>query len=222
MIRECEEHGYFRGEMCPRCGAEGKFLMSDYEVEKLGRSMAGILRHKKNDPDMDAQGYVSLREVLSIIKARSGRMDWLRTRHIEALAETDPKGRYSISGGKIRATYGHTVPLDIDLDCENIPETLFYPATPEESGFLEESGIYPSDRAMVHLSLTYRDAFRAGAVRVDDPVILAVDADRCMDMGFGIAKAARTVFLCKHVPPEAISVADPEDYDDPEDSGSEE
>ena len=85
-----------------------------------------------------------------------------------------------------------------------------------------ESGIYPSDRAMVHLSLTYRDAFRAGAVRVDDPVVLAVDADRCMDMGFGIAKAARTVFLCKNVPPEAISVADPEDYDDPEDSGSEE
>ena len=216
MIRECEEHGYFRNEVCPYCGEEGKFIMSDYEVEKLGRSLAGILRHKKNDPNMDSQGFVSIREVLNLIKARGGRMDWLRTRHIEALAETDPKGRYLISGGKIKATYGHTVPLDIKLDCENIPESLYYPATPEEAEFLKESGIYPSDRAMVHLSLTYRDAFRAGAVRVDEPVILEIDADKCMDMGYGIGKAARTVFLCKHVPPEAISLADPEDYEDSE------
>ena len=80
MIRECEEHGYFRDERCPYCGEEGKFLMSDYEVEKLGRSLAGILRHRKNDPDMDSQGYVSLREVLNIVKSRNGRMDWLRIR----------------------------------------------------------------------------------------------------------------------------------------------
>ena len=33
MIRECEEHGYHREERCPYCGEEGKFIMSDYEVE---------------------------------------------------------------------------------------------------------------------------------------------------------------------------------------------
>ena len=217
MIRECEEHGYFRNEVCPYCGEEGKFIMSDYEVEKLGRSLAGILRHRKNDPDMDSQGFVSLREVLSIVKSRNGRMDWLRTRHIEALVDTDPKGRYMIVGGKIKATYGHTVQLDIRLDNQNIPETLFYPATPEEASFLEESGIYPSDRAMVHLSLTYKDAFKAGSVRVDEPVILEVDTDTCIDMGYDIGKAARTVFLCRHVPPDAISEADLDDYTDQED-----
>ena len=119
-----------------------------------------------------------------------------------------------IVGGKIKATYGHTVQIDLVLDNEDVPETLYYPATPEEAGFLEESGIYPSDRAMVHLSLTYKDAYKAGSVRVEDPVVLAVDADTCIDMGYDIGKAARTVFLCKHVPPEAISVADPEDYEE--------
>ena len=77
-----------------------------------------------------------------------------------------------------------------------------------------EAGIYPADRAMVHLSLTYRDALRAGSVRVDDPVILIVDTGVCMDMGSDIGKAARTVYLCRHVPPEALSIADPEDYED--------
>ena len=56
MIRECEEHGYFRGEMCPRCGSEGKFLMSDYEVEKLGRSMAGISGIRRTTPTWIPRG----------------------------------------------------------------------------------------------------------------------------------------------------------------------
>lgn len=149
-------------------------------------------------------------------------MSWMRTRHIESLVDTDPKGRYSISGGKIRATYGHTIPLEIDLDCEDIPEELFYPATPEEAELLLETGVYPSDRAMVHLSLTYRDALRAGSVRVDDPVILVIDTDECMDMGFDIGRAARTVFLCRHVPSEALSIADEADYEaDPDEEEDE-
>ena len=45
MINECEEHGYFRRDKCPVCGRNGKFVMSDFEVEKLGRMMAAILRH---------------------------------------------------------------------------------------------------------------------------------------------------------------------------------
>ena len=70
MIRECEEHGYFRNERCPYCGEEGKFIMSDFEVEKIGRTLAGILRHGKYNLRMDSQGYVSTRDVLDKIEAR--------------------------------------------------------------------------------------------------------------------------------------------------------
>ena len=65
MIRECEEHGYHRNEVCPYCGEEGKFIMSDYEVEKVGRTLAGILRHGKYGLEMDSQGFVSMRDVLA-------------------------------------------------------------------------------------------------------------------------------------------------------------
>ena len=65
MIRECEEHGYHRNEVCPHCGEEGKFIMSDYEVEKVGRTLAGILRHGKYGLEMDSQGFVSMRDVLA-------------------------------------------------------------------------------------------------------------------------------------------------------------
>ncbi len=216
MIRECEEHGYFRNERCPYCGEEGKFIMSDFEVEKIGRTLAAILRHGKFGLDMDAQGNVSLKDVMAKIRERNPRMNWLRARHIEALVETDPKGRYAISNGKIRATYGHTIPLDIRLDCEDIPDELFYPATPEEAEIILESGIFPSDRAMVHLSRGYRDAVRAGSVRTEDPVILVIDTGVCMELGSDIGRAAKTVYLCRSVPADAIDIADPEDWDSEE------
>ena len=216
MIRECEEHGYFRNERCPYCGEEGKFIMSDFEVEKIGRTLAAILRHGKFGLDMDAQGNVSLKDVMAKIRERNPRMNWLRARHIEALVETDPKGRYVISNGKIRATYGHTIPLDIRLDCEDIPDELFYPATPEEAELILESGIFPSDRAMVHLSRGYRDAVRAGSVRTEDPVILVIDTGVCMELGSDIGRAAKTVYLCRSVPADAIDIADPEDWDSEE------
>ena len=216
MIRECEEHGYFRNERCPYCGEEGKFIMSDFEVEKIGRTLAAILRHGKFGLDMDAQGNVSLKDVMAKIRERNPRMNWLRARHIEALVETDPKGRYVISNGKIRATYGHTIPLDIRLDCENIPDELFYPATQEEAELILESGIFPSDRAMVHLSRGYRDAVRAGSVRTEDPVILVIDTGVCMELGSDIGRAAKTVYLCRSVPADAIDIADPEDWDSEE------
>ena len=212
MIRECEEHGYFRNERCPYCGEEGKFIMSDFEVEKIGRTLAGILRHGKYNLRMDSQGYVSTRDVLDKIKDLNPRMGWLRIRHLEALVDTDPKGRYSISAGKIRATYGHTIALDIKLDCENIPEELFYPTNEEEVEDLLENGIVPGDRSMVHLSRTFQDAMRAGLVHTEDPIILGIDTDICMDAGYDIGKAARTVYLCRNVPAEALFVADPDEY----------
>jgi putative RNA 2'-phosphotransferase len=222
MMRECEEHGYFRDEYCPICGEDGKFLMSDYEVEKLGRTMAGILRHGKHEPDIDEQGFVDMREIVAILKASNPKMKWLRTHHIEAMAETDPKGRYQLSGGEVRATYGHTLELSLRLPVDNIPEVLFFPTTEEECPILLEDGLFPSDRAMVHLSLTYRDAVRAGSVRVDEPVILAIDTVGCIDAGIEIGKAAKTVFLCDQVPPEFLYVADADDEEDYPDDDEEE
>jgi len=220
MLRECEDHGYFREEHCPICGEEGKFIMSDYEVEKMGRTMAGILRHGKFDLEMDEQGFVDMRDIVEVVKDHNPRMKWLRPHHVEAMVDTDPKGRYQISGSKVRATYGHTIKLDLNLPTDNIPYSLYYPTTPEECDILLEVGILPSDRAMVHLSRTYRDAVRAGSVRVEDPVILEVDVVGCEEAGIKVGRAAKTVFLCDNVPPQFLSIA--EGYDEEDDDSDDE
>ncbi|MDR1404055.1 MAG: RNA 2'-phosphotransferase [Candidatus Methanoplasma sp.] len=222
MMRECEDHGYFRDEHCPICGEEGKFLMSDYELEKLGRTMAAILRHGKFDLEMDEQGFVDMRDIVAVVKSNNPRMKWLRTHHMEAMAETDPKGRYQISGADVRATYGHTIELSLRLPVDNIPETLYYPTAEEERDAILEDGLFPSDRAMVHLSLSYEDAVKAGSARIDDPVILAIDTVGCIDAGIEIGRAAKTVYLCDQVPSEFLSVADVPDREGEEESPEEE
>jgi putative RNA 2'-phosphotransferase len=151
--------------------------------------------------------------MIAAIQDSNKKMHWLRPHHIVALIETDPKGRYQTSGDMIRATYGHTIPLDLNLPTDDVPEVLFYPTTKEEVDIILETGLMPTDRTMVHLSRTYSDAYSAGSVRVDDPVILAIDTIACSDEGFEIGKAGKTVFLCRQVPPQCMKIAHEEEYD---------
>ena len=210
LLRECKDHGYFRDEVCPLCGQEGRFLMDTEELESLGRTMAGTLRHfpEKFELNMDPQGFVDLREFIGAVQRRKMRLRWLRPHHIIAIIETDPKGRYEYRDGKIRATYGHTINLDLDLPTAGIPETLYYSTTTEEVEIVIETGLKPSDRKKVHLSKTYNDALNAGKVRTPEPIILEIDAKKAQAAGIVIQKAGKTVYLAESVPPEFITKAE--------------
>jgi len=192
--------------MCPLCGDEGKFLLNDEEVETLGRTMAGVLRHfpERYGLEMDEHGWVDLRDFLTAVQIRNKRFKFLRPHHVIGLVETDPKGRYQFEDGKIRATYAHSVEIDLDLPTEGIPDVLFFPTTEEESHLLLEAGLHPSDRKMVHLSATFEAAMEAGRVRIQMPVILEIDAKAARAAGTVIMKAGKTVYTTKEVPGEFL------------------
>ncbi len=202
MLRECQEHRYFRGETCPRCESKGKFLMSDEEVNRLGRIMAGVLRHfpERFELDMDDNGFIDLIEFVDSIRRRRNQFHWLRQHHIHAVVDTDEKGRYQIEGGMVRATYGHSIDLDLDLPMDDIPDELYYPATIEEMELLLETGLKPSDRKEVHLSKTAENALEAGRHRASRPYLMAIDASSAIADGFLIKQAGTTVYTTKEIP----------------------
>ncbi|MGA8542176.1 MAG: RNA 2'-phosphotransferase [Thermoplasmata archaeon] len=206
MLKECAQHGYFRAETCPVCGQPGRFLMNDRELDHLGRILTGILRHfpDRYQLTVDERGWISLPQIVRAISQKHPPYHWLRTQHLVAIAETDPKGRYEVRDDRIRATYAHTIEVELDLPTENIPDQLFYPVTEEESAIVLEVGLKPSDRKKVHLSKTARDAHSAGSVRTPQPVILEVDAHRARADGIVIMQAGKTVFLVDRVPPEYL------------------
>lgn len=212
MLRMCREHGFFRGEECQVCGDEGKFLMSSYELESLGRVLALILRHAPDrfGLEMDEEGFIDLYKIVTAIKKKKGdRMRWLRPTHIIGLVETDPKGRYQVEDNNVRATYGHSIPLKMSLPTDGIPERLFYPAKPDEVEKFMTEGIHPVDRTMVHLSKTWNDAFEAGIHKEGpEPIILRIDAELALNNGIIIQRAGKTVFTVEEVPHDFISKSD--------------
>ncbi len=206
MLKECEQHGYFRGPECPQCGQEGRFLMDDRELDHIGRVLTGILRHfpERYGLTMDEHGWVSLPQIVRAISQRHRGYQWLRVHHLVAIAETDAKGRYEVRDDRIRATYAHTVDVQLDLPTDRVPDLLYYPVTEEEAPIVLEVGLRPSDRKKVHLSKTAEDARAAGSVRTPQPVILEVDTRAARAAGLVIMRAGTTVFLIDSVPPEYL------------------
>lgn len=209
MLKECRSHGFFREEFCPSCEGKGKFLLSDKELDSLGRTMAGVLRHfpERYGLDMDEHGFVDLRDFITALQIRNKKFRFLKPHHILGVIETDAKGRYEFRDGRIRATYAHSFEVDLDLPQDNIPTILYFPTTEEETQILLEIGLKPSDRKMVHLSHSYEDAMEAGRVRTDDPIILEVDTEKAIDQGVVIMKAGKTVYVTKETPPDCLSTA---------------
>jgi len=211
MLRQCLEHSYFRGEICPTCEDKGRFLMNTEELDRLGRIMAGVLRHfpERFDLDMDDKGFVDISQLVDSVKRRRSQFHWLRAHHVTAVVETDPKGRYQIKEELLRATYGHSIDVELDFPVDDVPDSLFYPSSQEELDILLETGLLPSDRKSVHLSHTFKDAMVAGIHRVKEPIILEIDAKNCMDDGIMIQHAGTTVYITKEVPPKYLKVLDP-------------
>ena len=210
MLSECEEHGYYRAEECPICSKKGKFLMNDKELSSLSRIIAGALRHfpEKLGLIMDGRGWIDLSSLIeSIGTGRSG-FNWLRPHHIEALVYTDPRGRYQIDGGMIRATYGHTIDVNPDdLPISDLKE-FFYPVTEEELDIVVEGGLHPTDRSKVHLSGSIEKAMEAGRVRTEKPMILKISGDKAKKDGIKIYEAGKDVFITDDIDAKYLSKMD--------------
>ncbi|MHB8586967.1 MAG: RNA 2'-phosphotransferase [Thermoplasmatota archaeon] len=184
--------------------------MNEQELNRVGRIMAGVLRHfpDKFGVEMDRHGWVNVLELVDRMKDSKERLHWIKPYHIEAIVVTDPKGRYELRDGDVRATYGHSIKLDLDLPTENIPDKLYYPVSEEELDMVLERGLSPTDRQKVHLSETFDNAVAAGQHRAESPIILVVDAAAARDSGVVIAKAGKTVFVTDAVPAQFLHRTD--------------
>lgn len=210
MLNQCDEHGYYRAEECPVCHEKGKFLMNERELNALSRIIAGALRHfpEKIGLLMDGHGFVEIVQLIDAIGTSRSGFTWLRPNHIKALVETDPRERYQIDGGMIRAKYGHSINVDLSDLPESDADEFFYPVTEEESDIVIESGIRPIDRKKVHLSTSIKKAIEAGRVRTDVPMILRVDGVKARKDGVEIYQATEDVCVTEFIDAKYLSKVD--------------
>ena len=192
--------------------------MSDREAERLGRIMAGVLRHfpEKFGLEMDLNGWVNMSDFAVSVQNKNRRMHWIRPHHFQAITDVDEKGRYEVKGGMVRATYAHSVDIELDLPTDDIPDISFFPVQRGAEDEVLGMGLLPANRRHVHLSRTFEGAWEAGSVHHDQPVIIEVDCIRAVADGYVFHRAGHRVILVEEVPPAYIAVVDVEDdrYED--------
>ena len=176
------------------------------KITSLGRSLALVLRHapEKFNVDMDINGWVETRELSKAIADSRRHLHWVRAWHFEAIANADEKGRWQVENEMVRATYGHSIEIELDLPTDDIPDALYWPCEATEVESLLKFGILSGDRKHIHLSRTIENALEAGHVRITRPSVIEVDTIRAIADGHTIYRAGTTVFLTEEVPPSAL------------------
>lgn len=201
-IKQCPRHGYFRGGQC-RCGNPGRFVLSGFKAEKLGRILSGALRHfpRELGLQLDAHGWASLDD---LEKAVAAKYPWARRYHIEAMLDTDEKGRYERDDDRVRARYGHSIDVDLDYPLADFDQ-LFYGTSEEEADRILEIGLKPVNQHHVHLSKSIEEAVKVACIRTEHPVIISVDARKAIGKGIKIIDAG-PVCLSDPIPPEYLKI----------------
>ncbi|OLC28647.1 MAG: hypothetical protein AUH31_08525 [Armatimonadetes bacterium 13_1_40CM_64_14] len=184
----------------------GRPARTDESTDRLGRFLALVLRHKPDSVGitLDPAGFVEVEVLAQAIAAQPG---WSSVTGdaIRAATQKDAK-RYEISGDRVRARYGHSVPIATPGKTVVPPEWLYHGTAPGALDALRQQGLQPQGRQFVHLSVTRQDALTIGQRHSPDAVVVTVQAREAHHTGILFYQASPTVYLVREVPPTFLRV----------------
>ncbi len=175
--------------------------MSPADVVRLSKRLSFVLRHRPDSVGLtlDDGGWVGVDELLDALGVT-------RSELAEVVARND-KVRFAFdrTGTRIRASQGHSVPVDLGYAPARPPAELFH-GTPQRSlARILAEGLRPGARHAVHLSPDVGTARAVGARR-GPPVVLRVDAAAMVAEGAVFSRSANGVWLVDAVPPGHLAV----------------
>jgi putative RNA 2'-phosphotransferase len=106
---------------------------------RVSRYISSLLRHFPHNLKMDAEGFVSVDELLEKIRTRYP----IDKSMILEIAKKSDKKRFEVKGNRTRALYGHTMPVDIEFAEDTHVKLLYYGTTSEAASKIlrEQFGI---------------------------------------------------------------------------------
>ena len=179
---------------------EGLALENHLRI-KVSRHVSYLLRHNPEDLEMDNEGFVELDQLLSKLRRRFPTID---RKSLMEMVEQSERKRFEIEDNRIRALYGHTIDVHVNLKEDTQIERLYHGTTTEAAEQILEKGLQPMKRIWVHLSPTKEIAYEVGKRRADSPLILMIDVTQARSHGLQFFKATDKVYMCKHVPAKYI------------------
>lgn len=170
----------------------------------LSKFLSLILRHRPGvvGLSLDAAGWVGVDDLLAGLR-RQDRWSEVTLSDVERVVADNPKQRFELADGRIRARQGHSVPVDLGLEALAPPARLFHGTVARVLPAIRREGLRKMRRHHVHLSADVATATQVGGRR-GAPVVLTVRAGAMAAAGHVFYRSGNGVWLTKHVPPEFI------------------
>jgi putative RNA 2'-phosphotransferase len=175
------------------------------DYNELSKEISYALRHApwEYELDMDNEGFVNVDQLIKALK-KVEKWKNIDIDFLNKMIENSEKKRHEIVNGKIRAFYGHSIPMRI-LKEEKIPPKYLYHGTARK--FLDsimENGILKKSRQYAYLSSNVETATIVGKRRDAHPIILTIDAEKASKDGVKFYFGNEMVWLADFIPSKYI------------------
>ena len=172
--------------------------MSDFIQKET--NLAYLLRHDHKNYPFDIHAW---REVRDLVENHGYSRE-----EIEDIVANSSKQRFEFSDDKlwIRARYGHSFKVDLQLEPAEPPEYLLHGTVVSKLSSIMEKGLLPMSRYQVHLSVDMATAKKVGARRKGELVILRVAVHKMWEDGHRFWQAHNGIWLTDTVPPEYLDI----------------
>lgn len=126
---------------------------------------------------------------------------------LQDIVAKDTKGRFEFSKNEssVRALYGHSIDVDLELEPTTPPMILYHGTAEKYLENIMKDGLKPRKRNFVHLSETIDMAIQVGA-RHGNPIVLSIDTEAMISAGYKFYKAQNGVWLTDDIPPQYFKV----------------
>jgi putative RNA 2'-phosphotransferase len=171
----------------------------------LSRAVSHALRHEPwlYELEPDGEGWVSVEQLLDGLR-RDARWAGLTRDDITEMLRGASHGRHELVEDRIRARYGHSVP--VSLTPATPPPALIHGTDAAAVPNILSTGLHPMKRQYVHLSADRTMAWAVGRRKTGTAAVLVVDAARAHMAGVTFYPAGNGVWLTSHVPAQFIRV----------------
>lgn len=172
--------------------------------------MSLLLRHRPETADLELNtaGWASLADLVDAVRRQPG-FAWVDEHVVREVVAQSEKQRFAIAGDppRIRATYGHSIPVDVEYEpVPSPPPVLYHGTTRRALPKILREGLKSMQRHYVFLTATAEEAAAVGRRRDPQPVILEVDTDSVVDHGYDLYRTPGGLYLTEYVPPAALQV----------------
>ncbi|AEY90395.1 phosphotransferase [Streptomyces hygroscopicus subsp. jinggangensis 5008] len=165
---------------------------------KVSKYLSRHLRHQPERTGLtpDPGGWV---EIDTLIAAASAHGFPFSRAELDHVVAANDKRRFAVEDGRIRASQGHSIEVDLGLPPATPPPYLYHGTVARHLDAIRAKGLRPMNRHAVHLSADRETATRVGARR-GRPVVLSVDSGAMHRDGHVFHISANGVWLTATVP----------------------